>query len=62
MSVVISAVSRNGIVGGGKGKTGVTERRAVIRNVGLNSGGSDNRSRVVRTCACDELVIRKLKR
>jgi hypothetical protein len=41
----VSTVSRNGVVGvvgGGKGKTGVTERRAVIRDVELNAGGSDN--------------------
>lgn len=62
MSAVVSTVSRNGIVGSGKGKTGVTERRAVIRNVGLNSGGGDDRGRVVRTCTRDELDIQKIRR
>jgi hypothetical protein len=62
LSAVISTISRNSIVGNGKGKTGVAKRRAVIRNVGLNSGGSDNRERVVRTCTCNELDIRKFRR
>lgn len=30
------------VVGGGGGKGGITERRAVIRTVTLNSGGSDD--------------------
>ncbi len=41
----VSTVSGDGVVGvvgGGRGKAGVTERGAVIRDVELNAGGSDN--------------------
>jgi len=54
---VVSTISGSGVIDVRKGERCVAERCTIIRNVSLNSGGSDDRGSVIRACTRYESAI-----
>ena len=57
LSGVLSAISRSSVVECGEGEGSATEIGAISPEVSLNSGSSDNRGSVVRTCTRQDLFV-----
>jgi len=55
---VLSAISRSSVVERGERESSATESGAVIPEVSLNSGGSDDCGSVARACTRDDLSVR----